>query len=177
MNCHTKILFLLLIGMTSAVSAHDDEHAIHGKHEHGVADLDVMLDGRQLMLVLHSPGMNLAGFEHAATSEKDKATVDRMAKILNIPKQLFNLSSGGCIASKTTVDNPFTRTIKGDHRDIEATWEFICSGSASIMVLDARGFFRQFPATSRLKVDYALPDGQGSTTLTPQQTLAELVVK
>ncbi|WP_016772972.1 ZrgA family zinc uptake protein, partial [Pseudomonas sp. R62] len=54
---------------------HDHEHGSLGAHEHGVGRLNAALDGQTLELELESPAMNLVGFEHAATSDADKAKV------------------------------------------------------------------------------------------------------
>ena len=52
-----------------------EEHGSLGKHEHGVASLNVALDGQTLEIQLQSPAMNLVGFEHEAKSDADKAKV------------------------------------------------------------------------------------------------------
>ena len=56
----------------SHAHAHE-EHASLDAHEHGVASLNVALDGQTLEIQLQSPAMNLVGFEHEAKSEADKA--------------------------------------------------------------------------------------------------------
>lgn len=73
-------LLLALVLLPFAAQAHDDHdhdhaHGSLGKHEHGVAQLNVALDGKTLELELDSPAMNLVGFEHAASTDADKAAV------------------------------------------------------------------------------------------------------
>ena len=58
----------------SHAHAHE-EHASLDAHEHGVASLNVALDGQTLEIQLQSPAMNLVGFEHEAKSDADKAKV------------------------------------------------------------------------------------------------------
>jgi hypothetical protein len=68
---------LALLPFTIAQAAdehdHDHEHGSLGAHEHGVARLDVAQEGTTLELDFNSPAMNIVGFEHAATSDADKA--------------------------------------------------------------------------------------------------------
>ena len=49
-----------------------------GPHVHGVASLQVAVDGNTLTLNLESPLDNVLGFEHAPRSEKQKAAVRSM---------------------------------------------------------------------------------------------------
>lgn len=70
---------------------HDHEHGSLGAHEHGVGRLNAALDGQTLELELESPAMNLVGFEHAATSDADKAKVAAARAQLEKPLALFSL--------------------------------------------------------------------------------------
>ena len=71
---------------------HDHAHGTLGAHEHGVAKLNVVLDGNTLELELDSPAMNLVGFEHAASSDADKAKVAAVRQQLEQPLKLFGLA-------------------------------------------------------------------------------------
>ena len=83
-----------------AAQAHDDHDHAHGTlgaHEHGVATLNVVLDGNTLELELDSPAMNLVGFEHAATRDTDKAKVAAVRQQLEQPLKLFGVDqAAGC---------------------------------------------------------------------------------
>ena len=55
-----------LLPLAAMAHDHDHDHAEHaslGAHEHGVAQLNVALDGNTLEIELESPAMNLVGFE------------------------------------------------------------------------------------------------------------------
>ncbi|MFO6377007.1 DUF2796 domain-containing protein, partial [Pseudomonas aeruginosa] len=89
-------LLLALVLLPFAAQAHDDHdhdhaHGSLGKHEHGVAQLNVALDGKTLELELDSPAMNLVGFEHAASTDADKAAVAKARAQLEKPLELFAL--------------------------------------------------------------------------------------
>src|SRR3990167_1068345 len=88
---------------------HAHDHAEHGSldaHEHGAAQLNVVLDGKMLHLQLDSPAMNLVGFEHAAESAADKAKVATAHSLLAQPQALFGLNAGDCNISKQEVESP-----------------------------------------------------------------------
>lgn len=77
---------------------HDHAHGTLGAHEHGVAKLNVVLDGNTLELELDSPAMNLVGFEHAASSDPDKPKVAAVRQQLEQPLKLFGLAAAaGCV--------------------------------------------------------------------------------
>lgn len=58
------VLATSLLLATSAGAA-AGEHREHGAHEHGVAQLNLVLEGEKLLIELASPGVNIVGFEHA----------------------------------------------------------------------------------------------------------------
>ncbi|MFX6759683.1 DUF2796 domain-containing protein, partial [Acinetobacter baumannii] len=66
-----------------------DHHGNHPAHVHGVGKLDVALEGNTLTLHLDSPLINLVGFEHAASSGKDKDTVRAAVKNLREVNRMF----------------------------------------------------------------------------------------
>ena len=51
-------------------------------HEHGVATLDVAVDGRTLTLQFESPLDNVVGFEHAPRTDKQRAALKNMEEKL-----------------------------------------------------------------------------------------------
>nr|WP_082708929.1 DUF2796 domain-containing protein [Marinobacterium profundum] len=66
-------------------------------HAHGVAQLDLVLDGSELMLQLYSPAMNLVGFEHRARSASERQAVDAALEGLHQAEQMIKLdAAAGC---------------------------------------------------------------------------------
>ena len=95
---------------------HDHEHGSLGAHEHGVGRLNAALDGQTLELELESPAMNLVGFEHAATSDADKAKVAAARAQLEKPLALFSLpAAAGCKLVSQELESP----LFGDKPDAE----------------------------------------------------------
>ncbi|MGL4932766.1 MAG: ZrgA family zinc uptake protein, partial [Aeromonas sp.] len=68
-----KAVTLLLAAAAFGAHANQDEHESHGAHEHGHGQLNLVVDGDQLMIELQAPAADLVGFEHAAKSDEEKA--------------------------------------------------------------------------------------------------------
>ncbi|WP_236172404.1 DUF2796 domain-containing protein [Pseudomonas pseudonitroreducens] len=179
------LLAVALLPLAAHAHAHDEhEHGSLGKHEHGVAQLNVALDGKTLELQLDSPAMNLVGFEHAATSAADKATVATVQAQLKQPLQLLSLpASAKCSVQSVELSSPlFGDAPKpeehdhddGDHdeheghhhADIDAHYQLTCAQPQDLATLDFAPLFKRFPATQKIQVQLIGPSGQQGAELT-----------
>jgi len=59
-----------------------------GPHVHGDSDLNIAAEGKNLAMELHSPGMDIFGFEHPATTDADKGVAATATKALQDPVAL-----------------------------------------------------------------------------------------
>jgi len=66
-----------------------DDHQGHGAHVHGIATLNVAVDGSQLLIELDSPAMNIVGFEHPPRTEEQREAVDQAKELLADAERLF----------------------------------------------------------------------------------------
>lgn len=168
---------------------HDHEHAEHGSldaHEHGIAQLNVVLDGQALELELESPAMNLVGFEHAAESAADKAKVDAARSQLQDPQALFGLGAGACSLSDTELESPLFEDEEheehedeheheehhdhdkdSEHSEIHAHYQLDCKKPGDLQQLNLTELFKRFPATTKIQVQLIGPNGQQGVELTP----------
>ena len=166
---------------------HDHSHESLAAHEHGVAQLNVALDDNSLELELHSPAMNLVGFEHKAQSAQDKKAVEMAKQQLTNPIALFGIpAAAGCKVSKTDLDSPLFGSeehhdhddhdshAKGEHEhahsDIDADYTLACDNPKALTALDLAGLFKQFPATHKINAQAITAQGQKGEELTPDQT-------
>ena len=160
--------------------AHDHAHEEHGSlgaHEHGVASLNVALDGETLEIQLESPAMNLVGFEHAAKSDADQAKVAAARQQLEQPQALFALPiEAKCILQESQLEGPLFEGAKhaehehGDeqgHSDIDASYRFACANAEALKTLELGSFFGSFPGTEKLEVQLIGPSGQQGAELKP----------
>jgi hypothetical protein len=76
---------------------HDDEHRQHSAHVHGIAALNLALEGQEVHIEFDSPAANIVGFEHAPSSEADHAALDKAVATLKDGDQLFKFNDdAGC---------------------------------------------------------------------------------
>lgn len=172
---------LLPLAVAQAAQAHDHEHE-HGSlgaHEHGVARLNAVLDGQALELELESPAMNLVGFEHAPSTDADKAKVAAARTQLEQPLVLFSLpKAAACTVAKQELESPLfgdkpdaddhdddDKDAAGhehhhEHSEIHAHYQFTCAKPDALKNLDLGQVFKTFPATQKIQVQLISPNGQ-----------------
>jgi ABC-type Zn2+ transport system substrate-binding protein/surface adhesin len=100
-------------GHAAAEHVHQDaEHSQQGSaslsaHEHGVATLNLVIDGKSLLFELQSPAANIVGFEHMPTSKNDRATVDQAHLRLTQANALFVMSdAAACVLEQVETESP-----------------------------------------------------------------------
>lgn len=145
-------------------------------HVHGQARLTVALDGASLTLALESPLANLLGFEHMPRSAKDKAAVERMARLLNRPGELFAPTpAAGCKAGAVKLESPVLETKpkaaakhghdhEHEHADLDGEFTFTCAQPALLRGLEVK-LFDAFPGLKSLDVEVATAKGQTAAKL------------
>lgn len=166
---------LLPLAVAHAHDEHDHDHGTLAAHEHGVAKLNVVLDGNTLELELDSPAMNLIGFEHAASTDADKAKVAAARQQLEQPLKLFGLAqAAGCKDEAQELQSPlFGDAAHADddddahehehghqHADVNAHYQFTCATPAKLAQLDLGPLFKTFPQTQKINVQLIGPNGQ-----------------
>lgn len=179
---------LLPLALANAQS-HEHDHAEHGsldKHEHGVASLNVALDGNTLEIQLESPAMNIVGFEHAASSAADQAKVAAVREQLTQPQALFALPiEAKCTLKQHELEGALFAEHADEHEhehgahkqgeeqghsDISAHYQFDCATPAALQTLELGSFFGSFPGTEKLDVQLISPSGQQGVQLKPGNT-------
>ncbi|NQD91615.1 DUF2796 domain-containing protein [Pseudomonas sp. CrR25] len=159
---------------------HSHDHADHGSlgaHEHGLARLNVVLDGQTLELELESPAMNLVGFEHEPGSAQDRAKVAAARHQLEQPQALFGLVGGDCGVKHLALQSPLFEDDDHDdghghddaseHREIHAHYRLDCTQPSELEQLNLGELFKRFPATEKIQVQLIGPNGQQGVELTP----------
>ncbi|MGJ8617300.1 MAG: zinc uptake protein ZrgA [Sulfitobacter sp.] len=89
-------------------------------HEHGVGQLDIAFDGKQIAIELHAPGADVVGFEYVAESAEDRAAVDAAVATLARPLDLFALpASAGCsvVQASASLESEEEHEDHADHGD------------------------------------------------------------
>ena len=120
---HTSLLLgglLSTLAFAIQAQSHDHDHHGHGDHdqkhasttsldahEHGVASLNLVVDGGQLMIELDSPAANIVGFEHMPGSAEDFAALADARKQLLRADALFAITdAAGCALEEAEAKSP-----------------------------------------------------------------------
>jgi hypothetical protein len=177
----------------SAGGKHDHDHRQHGAHVHGIATLNLALEGREVHVEFDSPAANIVGFEHAPSSKADHAKLDKAISMLKDGDRLFRFNAtAGCKLEEASVASGLLdaegHEHAGDHdhenkdghahdkhdhehegethADIEAAYHFECRRPDKLTQLTVE-IFEAFPGTGMLKVQYVIENKQGAAELTP----------
>jgi hypothetical protein len=155
-------------------------------HVHGIATLQVAVEGAALTLRLVTPLDNLVGFEHAPRTEQQKKALREAEEALRAATVLFVPSAGArCAATSVKVDSPFAAKSdakdRGEkaksgkeateaHSEFTAEYVFRCEQSERLQGVEVK-LFDRFRGVRRLDVELAGPRGQKSLRLTPKQRI------
>ncbi len=112
----TRLSIALLTTLPALAPAGAQEHRGHGAHVHGLAALNVAVEGDEVHMELRSPAANMVGFEHPPASAAEHEAVRRAVHRLGDGEALFRLPApAGCRLEDTRVDTPLSTT--DDHHD------------------------------------------------------------
>lgn len=133
-------------------------------HEHGVARLDVAVDGTALTIALATPLDGLIGFERAPRSDAEKRAAEKAVATLRAADALFAIdTAAACTLASVTLESAPLKLgtaapAKDDgHGDLEAEFVFRCRSAPAFV---EAGLFKAFPRLSRIDVQVAASKGQ-----------------
>lgn len=109
-------ILLAVAGLIAAPVHAEPAQRQHGAHVHGVATLNLALDGDHLYLELDSPAANLVGFEHPPGDVNEWQAVDQALEALRAGQDLFLPSpAAGCWLVSAEVEDPWHDDKEHDH--------------------------------------------------------------
>ena len=188
---------------THAISPHTDhqhqqhKHTTqhqHGAHVHGLAELTVVIEGNILEINLQSPGANIVGFEHRATTTEQIRAVEKAKTALEAAAKLFVFIGNSCQllradADVTAIVKPVAHQQHKNHREhshehehehehehknepgkedthseITAFYRFNCQQDSTLTAIGVN-LFEHFPAIEELHVMWIANNQQGAVTL------------
>jgi Protein of unknown function (DUF2796) len=178
----TVALYILALLPAGIALADEAEHREHGPHVHGVAELNVALDGNQLWIEFSSPAVNLVGFEHAPQDAEQKAAVRQATETLQDGARVFGTSpDAGCelADAKVTTDIEHPGAEHHDdaahdeddehageaHSEFQASYRFECVAPDALTQLEVR-LFDLFPGTEEVEAQVIGRAAQTAAELT-----------
>jgi hypothetical protein len=177
----TSSLFALALALPAGARA-EEEHRELGAHVHGHGSLSIAIEETRLSMELEVPGMDIVGFEHAASTDEQTAKVEAAKALLQKPLGLFVLpAAAGCSVSAADValeaehdhgDDHDAKEEKADghdhdhdahdhdgHNQFHATYEFNCTSPADLTSIGF-DYFKQFGGAQGLTVNVVTAKGQ-----------------
>jgi hypothetical protein len=164
----------------------EDQHRELGAHVHGHGTLNIAIEDKRVALELEVAGMDVVGFEHAATTPEQMAAVDKAKGQLEKPLDVFVLpAAAGCSAAEAKVvveteahgdhDHDHDKDAKGDHdhdhdhgdkaegghSHFHATYALDCTSPAELTTITFN-YFKLFAGAKELTVNVAGAKGQSS---------------
>ena len=77
--------------LASPALAEEAQHRQLGPHVHGQGTLDIAIEGKKIEMELVAPGMDIVGFEHVASTDEQKAAVEKAKAKLTDVLSVFKL--------------------------------------------------------------------------------------
>jgi hypothetical protein len=182
------IIAMLIAANAQAGESHS--HRPQTSHVHGIAALNLVVDGKAVHIELNSPAANLVGFEHAPASEAEHSAQKNALLTLKNADQLFRFNkTANCHAAQIEIESGSTQAARPPardghrhhesddeehadmrHSDITAIYRFTCDAPGELDTLRV-GLFDAFPAINNLAVQYISDGGQGAATLSSGEPL------
>lgn len=149
-------------------------------HQHGVASLNVVLDGYALELELESPLANLLGFEHAPRTASEQQAYQQLQSRLQDAAALYlPAPEAGCTPGRIEAhqmhhtedleaDGAHRHEHDSEHGDIRVRYIYQCRYPAAFNRLELP-LLTTFPGIQRLHLQLITARGQHGWTVTPEQ--------
>ena len=93
----------------------------HGAHEHGAAEVELALEGSDVLVNFASPLYNLVGFEHSPRDDRDREAVAAALALLDDPGNLVLLQAeAACTVVELDIEWEMASTEEEEHEHDEA---------------------------------------------------------
>lgn len=160
-------------------------------HMHGLAQLDIAIEGHHIELSLHGAGDGFVGFEHAPATPEEQAVVEQAKARLSTLDALLRIGQD-CRSDEVDVAPPepvheghhgHDKHDEHDEHDehhahAPADWRiqarYVCGQPGSGLRLDAAGLFQAFTRLHEIQVQAIGPEQQSGARLTPQASVFTL---
>ena len=163
--------------MASGGAAQAEERRGLDAHEHGRSTLNIAIEGERVLMELEAPGMDIVGFEHAASSDADKAAIERAEETLADPLKLFVMPAGARCTIETADlaladddHDEHDEHAEGDehaeeegerHTEFHAEYTLGCANPEALDTIRF-AFFEEFAGAEEVEVNLVTEQGQTS---------------
>jgi hypothetical protein len=151
---------------TNEESSKKDKKSL-GAHVHGVSNLNVVQDMKQLSFEFEMPGFDVVGFEYKAKKKEDIKKVRNALNILSDYKNMINVTaSANCKKEKSSA-----KVInEGSHSEFISQYLLICEKISSIKNIKIK-YFDSFPFSKELKINLIAKNKKITKTINKQDSI------
>lgn len=165
--------------------AEQAQHRQLGPHVHGQGTLDIAIEGNKIEMELVAPGMDIVGFEHVATTDEQKAAVEKAKAKLTDVLSVFKLPDvAKCKTETANVESRKETHQPGEkddddkpgepeHSEFHATYTITCEAPDSITGLET-AYFTDFSGGQLLNVNVTTSKGQTQAQMTREKPTLDL---
>jgi hypothetical protein len=165
-------LYVVLSYSISTVLAEESRQV--DKHEHGVGELNIAIDGSLAEFEFMLPGADIVGFEYEAKSDEDLAKIENALLVLENHENLFALTKDSkCVLAD--LDYHLSGEEHDEHADEEheehadeeshtefyAKYSFKCDNIKQLDKVEF-SYFKTFPNSSELEVQFVSDIGSNA---------------
>jgi hypothetical protein len=185
-----RAVFVAALLLPAAVGIAGAAEREHGAHVHGVSQLNLAVEGKDVEIELVSPASDIVGFEHAPETASDKATVKKASDLLGNGAAIFLFPDDArCGLKETAVRSTLdaAREPHGEghthgkkeerghqmHAEYHVHYHFQCANPAALTHVDVK-LFEHFTAMRELEVQTLTAKGQSAQELTPESPRLKL---
>ena len=184
-------IFAVALACSSGNAQADETQRQLGPHEHGHGTLNMAFEGSKLELELEVPGMDIVGFEHAASTPEQQALVETARNDLGegILSLLVFPDAAGCKLMSNSVavvaeehhddgdsqdkDANADEDHEDSHNVFRGTYQLTCSAPEQLTSIDFR-FFERFTGSEELDVTLIGEKGQSAYEVKRESPQLEL---
>ncbi len=162
-------LAVLYLTLAAGAKAHGPGHA----HQHGIARLEVSIEGQQLALRLEAPLHDLIGFERPPRRPAEQERARRLLERFREPQRLFTLSAEAqCTPVQAKVEAPVLMggEATGEHAELVAEYRYTCVRAARLKGMKVE-LFALYPGIRRMDAAVVTEGGQSARRLTARMPL------
>jgi hypothetical protein len=142
--------------------------AVAGPHEHGVARMNLAIDGQQLQVSIQVPLESLLGYERAPRNAAEQTQATAMLERLKQAQEVIvTPAAAQCRAVEAAqIKAPLIegKSSAEQHGDLSGQYQLVCAQPAELRTLEV-SLFEVSRRISRVQVQVAGPKGASQTVL------------
>lgn len=163
-----KPTLLALATATLALPAAAQDTRGMDAHVHGVSTVEIAIEHGTVGIDLLSPGMDIVGFEYAASAAEDKDAVEAALRTLLVPETVVTLpEAAGCRLTEVLAhlhtgdhdhdhdhaEHDHDHADKAQHSEFHVSYAFACEDEAALTAI-AFPFFDSFAGAQKIAAHY-----------------------